>query len=556
MRIMLYMLLLAGFCSISFAGDLKITPTVKYQTIEGIGGALAMYEGWIPSHPYKDEIYDTLFKWTGISLLRLGNWLQDTLGDISADSSIAIELRKRNPDAKILVSSWSPPSNLKANNSPDGNKTPNSLKKENGKYVYDQFGHWWKSSIRRFNSCGIKPDYITIQNEINWSPDYSSCLFNPTENDTIAAFAPALRAVHDSIATLTQYPRILAPEVLGTGYNALESYAPTLDTSKFYGWAFHFYGSGDYSNPPTFISNPTASFSELMKTIQYKPRFMTEYCNLDSKETPNNTVANPDTSKDWINLASIMQEAFTGLNLTGWVFWDLAWGNTGNMVAVLPSWDRSNWPKDLPHGYFVHRTLHALGQYSRFVRGGWVRVDASPADTVLKVSAFLSPKGDSISVIIVNPGYSSVTFTPKIENASNASGDVWTTSSTQAIEKSGTWDYGKNLTVAARTVTTITGNLSKTSARESVSSLNHIHSTHIAVKSGKVEIRLEQSMQGTVELLDLTGHLCKRISTGLIPAGTHEFSTGDIPNGMYIVRLVSETGRLAQKFVKIAPDCK
>jgi len=441
------------------AGNLVVETQAKHQTIEGIGAALAMYEGWIPSHPYKDEIYDTIFKGTGISILRLGNWLQDTAGNISDDSSIVVELRKRNPYAKVLISSWSPPSYLKANNNQNGKTSPNSLKKENGKFVYDQFGHWWKSSIRRYNAAGIKPDYITIQNEINWNTDYWSALFNPTENDTIAAFQPALRAVHDSIATLPQYPRILSPEVLGTGYNGVENYAKTMDTSTFYGWAFHFYGSGDFSNPPSFISNPTASFKTLANTIKDKPRFMTEYCNLGGTEATVNQLASPDTAKEWLNLAWIMQEAFTYLNLNGWVFWDLAWGNTGSMVAVLPGWDRSGWTATTPHGYFVHRTLPALGQYSRFVRAGWVRIDATPIDTTLKVSAFLSPNGDSISVIVVNPSYSSVTFTPLISGSPDATGDVWTTSSTQSLDKKGTWSSGQDLVVAARTVTTLNGSL-------------------------------------------------------------------------------------------------
>jgi O-glycosyl hydrolase len=556
MRSRLFIFILTALCSISCAGDLTITPSTRYQTIEGIGAALAMYEGWIPSHPYKSEIYDTLFKWTGISLLRFGNWLQDTLGDISGDSSIAVELRKRNPYAKILVSSWTPPDYLKANNNSNGKISPNSLKKVNGKFVYDQFGHWWKSSIRRYNASGIKPDYITIQNEINWNTDYWSCLFNPTENDTIAAFAPALRAVHDSIATLSEHPQILAPEVLGTAYNGVENYAPTLDTSAFYGWAFHFYGSGDYNKPPSFISNSTASFSNLMKTIRYKPRFMTEYCNLGSSEAGLNTLANPDTAKDWLNLAWIMQETFTGLNLTGWVFWDMAWGNTGNMVAIFPGWDRNSWPSTSPHGFFVHRTLPALGQYSRFIRGGWIRIDAYAADTTLKVSAFLSPKGDSISVVIVNPGYSPVTFTPKIGGVSNAECNVWTTSPTQALEKSGTWASGQNLAVAARTVTTITGNLGSVSSIDESEKPWIYPGAQMTVKSDRIILRMiGQSMQGTIEILDLAGHLLQRHSTGFLPAGACEVPIGALPGGMCIVRLVSKTGILTQKFVQVAvPD--
>jgi len=450
-------LVAACLCGSALAGPMIVVPTARHQTIEGIGAALAMYSGWIPSHPYKDEIYDTIFKSTGISILRLGNWLQDTTSSLADDSSIVAQLRLRNPYAKVLISSWSPPNALKANNSSNGNTSPNSLKKVNGKFVYDQFGHWWKTSLKRYAAAGMGPDYITIQNEINWNTDYWSCLFNPTENDTIAAFQPALRAVRDSIAKLPSPPRILSPEVLGTAYDGVETYAKAMDTSTFYGWAFHFYGSGDFSNPPSFLSNPTASFTKLHATTAGKPRFMTEYCNLGGNEATEKILAVPDTAKEWLNLAWIMQESFVNLELTGWIFWDLAWGNTGSMVGVYPGWDRSSWPSNSPHGFFVHRTLNALAQYSRFVRGGWTRVDVSAMDTALKVSAFVSPGNDSVSLVVVNPSYSSVSFTPSVMGHDGAHGEVWTTSPTSALQKTGTWTSGKDLQVPARSVTTLNG---------------------------------------------------------------------------------------------------
>ena len=447
-----------------FAGTLSVNPATKYQTIEGIGGALAMYEGWIPSHPNKKAIYDTIFNGAGISILRLGNWLQDTAADMAGDSEIVAEYKKRVPDGKILISSWSMPNELKANNNSNGKTSPNSLKKENGKFVYGKFGHWWASSIRRYNALGIHADYITIQNEINWNTDYWSALFNPTENDTIAAYSSALSAVHDSIQGVTPHPLVLGPEVLGTAYNGVENYATTMDTSKFYGWAFHFYGSGDFSNPPSFLSNNTASFSTLYQTTKNKPRFMTEYCNLGGTDT-SSILSLPDTSKTWINLAWIMQEAFTALNLNTWVFWDLAWATPGSMIGIYPGWTKSSWPAEHPDGFLVRRTLPALGQYARFVKPGWVRTEAKAADTALKVSAFISPSADSISIVIVNPGYSAVSFTPDITGAPEAGGNVWTTSTTKALEKNGTWKTGSAVSVEARTVTTLNGTLARTSEK-------------------------------------------------------------------------------------------
>jgi len=38
------------------AATATIDATKTYQTIEGLGGATAFYEGWIPTHPYQQEI--------------------------------------------------------------------------------------------------------------------------------------------------------------------------------------------------------------------------------------------------------------------------------------------------------------------------------------------------------------------------------------------------------------------------------------------------------------------------------------------------------------------
>src|SRR5689334_15871392 len=44
------------------------------QVIQGFGGALAFYTGWLTAHPYKNEIYKALFDpadGLGIDILRL-----------------------------------------------------------------------------------------------------------------------------------------------------------------------------------------------------------------------------------------------------------------------------------------------------------------------------------------------------------------------------------------------------------------------------------------------------------------------------------------------------
>jgi arabinoxylan arabinofuranohydrolase len=53
-----------------------IDPTKFYQTIEGFGGAIAFYNGWVKAHPFKNEIYTNAFAGLNLSMLRLGNWFR------------------------------------------------------------------------------------------------------------------------------------------------------------------------------------------------------------------------------------------------------------------------------------------------------------------------------------------------------------------------------------------------------------------------------------------------------------------------------------------------
>ena len=55
-----------------------INLTNVFQTIEGFGGAIAFYNGWVTAHPFKNEIYTNAFAGLNLSMLRLGNWFRYT----------------------------------------------------------------------------------------------------------------------------------------------------------------------------------------------------------------------------------------------------------------------------------------------------------------------------------------------------------------------------------------------------------------------------------------------------------------------------------------------
>lgn len=108
----------------------------------------------------------------------------------------------------ILMSSWSPPSYLK---STGDTKNGGTLVKQGTSFAYDQFAQWWLASIGAYAQKGIVPDYISIQNEPDFTATWESCRFDATEG-TNAGYGQALDAVVAAIAAAgMNMPQFVVP---------------------------------------------------------------------------------------------------------------------------------------------------------------------------------------------------------------------------------------------------------------------------------------------------------------------------------------------------------
>jgi O-glycosyl hydrolase len=386
----LYLALIAT-ASLGYAAGVSITPTTTHQTIDGFGGGAVYYTGWVTAHPQSQAIYDTMFTGLGLSYLRLGNWNQDTTASLSADSAIVAEGRKRlGSRFKILMTSWGAPAHLKASGSVKGSPngtllspSQNTLKKVNGNYVYAEFANWWKRSLKRYATKGIVPQVISLQNEPDMNASYEETLFAATQNDTIAGYPQALKAVHDTLATLASRPQIYGPEVLGIGYGNFQKYANAMDRSLVDGYNYHLYHGNDgsaYTNPDGFNTILTT----LTSTYTGKPWMMSEYCPMRS--------THPAT--DMLYLAQLMTNLLTKGNVSSYINWELLWGDGGQMVQINNPWTTKTWS--------VNPEYHAMRHFSRFTGPGWLRVAASSDDANVRVVAFRSADGDSLTLVATN----------------------------------------------------------------------------------------------------------------------------------------------------------
>jgi O-glycosyl hydrolase len=164
----------------------KVKAGETHQTMVGFGASIAYHEERLTGHPNKNEIYDFIFNDLGLDVLRLRlQFIDNRITNPDAVSEIVKTMFARSSYRPVVfMSSWSPPYNLKSNNSQKGLGT---LKKSGGKYVYGPFGRYWADALKAYKAIGVEPDYISFQNEPSygttaWETCYLDELKQLTQN--------------------------------------------------------------------------------------------------------------------------------------------------------------------------------------------------------------------------------------------------------------------------------------------------------------------------------------------------------------------------------------
>lgn len=448
-----YWSLLSLLGSQAYASDatITITPGDTQQEIEGIGGGIVYYQNWYVAHKNKAAIYDTIFNGLGISGLRIGNWLQEMDKDLGDDIEVINEARKRlGKSFFIEMSSWSAPKELKANNSINGSNggIKASLAKENGQFVYDKFGKWWRESLEKYHKAGIVPDYISIQNEPDMDAQYEATLFDDKESYDVASYGKALKAVCDALQGMENKPKLMGPEPLGIGWNNTQKYLNALDMNLLDGICFHYYHSGDQSHDNDKYSYPDdyiASMKGLATYRSSKPLFMTENCSMRDQR-----------QNDALHTAWFIANAINYNQVASYLHWNLLWGESGGCVTVDNPWDESQWKSS--QGFTVQSEYHGLRHFSKFVKRGWFVVSSSSSDNDIVSTAFKSPNGEEFSIVLINKGAGNKSISLDIAGDTPDEGQIIQTVPSQNVWSKiiGSYNAAKEVALPANSITTIT----------------------------------------------------------------------------------------------------
>jgi glucuronoarabinoxylan endo-1,4-beta-xylanase len=369
-----------------------IDPTKTYQTIEGFGGAIAFYNGWVTAHPYKNEIYTNAFAGLNLSMLRLGNWFryQGTANfDPDAPEFVARANQILGRPVQVFMSSWAPPAFLKSNGQVGNGGT---LVFTNGGFAYNEFAQYWYDSLVAYRNVGVSPNWISIQNEPDWEASYDSCVFRPTEgmyNGTNwAGYSNALSATYLKVATLPSPPKFLGPEPVGIGYSVPQNYAATMNANHFYGFNYHLYHGSTDGSANGYI-NALRAVTNLFPT---KPKFMTEF-----------GVSN------MVESATLIHNCLTEGQASGYNHWSLIWPNTdGGLIQIEFPWNQAQWTNAPPgtptqsRGYWLTPSYWAMKHFSYYVTPGSRRIAATCSDPNVKMSAYLTADNLRLVAVFIN----------------------------------------------------------------------------------------------------------------------------------------------------------
>ncbi|HLK88932.1 MAG TPA: glycoside hydrolase family 30 beta sandwich domain-containing protein, partial [Polyangia bacterium] len=73
-----------------------------------------------------------------------------------------------------------------------------------------------------------------------------------------------------------------------------------------------------------------------------------------------------------------------------YLYWDLYWPNATGLVSTTST------------GYTINDDYYAVQHFAKGIATGWTRVGATPSAASLLTSAFLSPDGTRLTLVLVN----------------------------------------------------------------------------------------------------------------------------------------------------------
>jgi len=471
------------------AGTANITPATTYQRMTGFGASTAWASSM--SAADADKLWDTT-NGAGLSLHRI------RIADDGTTSETSIAKLAIARGAKVWAAPWNPPAAWVQTYT-------------DGKQLNFTYAQQWATRLANFattmKSSGVPIYAVSVQNEMD---NTGSSHYTPAQLVSFldTYMGPAFKG---------SGVKIIAPETQNwCGFQAYltailgdataSSYVPIIAT--------HEYGCS-----PSAYPSIAAAGKEFWETEMYDWA--------SSNEDPGMTSA--------LRTAAMIHAALTVSNMNAWHFWwvyPCAAASCGNGAL----WSQGTNSQ-------ATKRLWIMGNYSRFVRPGYLRIGATVAPTTgVTLTAYRDSASTKISVVAINTNTSSTSQDFSISGATPTKVTPWITDPTRNLVAqtaqtltSGSFTYS----LPATSVTTLVFDL-KTStglaASNAVRTIGNVSwSAGVLAVAGAKDGHLEIiDARGTRRILDLVdGHA----------------ATGQLPAGVYQARLVGASNTAPSHFI-------
>jgi glucuronoarabinoxylan endo-1,4-beta-xylanase len=353
------------------ANAVEVDVCTLEQPIDGFGAA----DTWgAPLTPAQVTLFFDPTNGIGLSLLRIGIDVNGTPLGAGAypDAMAAAKF-----GVKVWGTPWTPPAADKSNGSEDNGGTLLTADYDAWAEVLAGFPATFKQST------GLDLYGISAQNEPDFTASYASCIYSSAQMVAFAkVLGPKLAALTPPVKLLAAEPdtweNLWSGDDYGTAILADSAASSAVDIL-----ATHDYGHmGDSAT--TRPTPPSGVTQHIWET------------EMSDESAPDVDIAHG------IQVATWVYAALTTGRASAWHYWWLVNLNTDGEGLLLQGGSTTAPPK----------RLYTLGNYSKFVRPGYVRVGtsgATPAGGAL-VSAFKDPTSGTVVVVAINPGTAAVTL--------------------------------------------------------------------------------------------------------------------------------------------------
>jgi O-glycosyl hydrolase len=369
------------------------TCSVK-QVIDGFGGA----DVWAgPLSAAQNTLFWDPVNGIGLSILRIGI---DGSGTPLGSGAYADAIAAHKFGVKVWGAPWSPPAADKSNNDVNNGGTLNTSAYSSWANVLAGFASTFKTKT------GFALYGVSAQNEPDFTATYASCLY--------------------SSAQLVAFVKVLGPLLAVQGVNLLaaepdswsnlwsgDNYGNAILADSAASSAVNIIATHDYGHASDSVSTRPAPPAGLKQHI-----WETEMSDLTA---PDVDIAHGVRVATWIHAAIVTGGA------SAWHYWWLTNLNTdgeGLLQQAGTAGDINSPPK----------RLYAFGNFSKFIRPGYVRVDVGgsvPQNVLL--SAYKNPSDGTIVVVAINSGTSAVNLPLYLSGAHATQATPWVTSASSNL---------------------------------------------------------------------------------------------------------------------------